>query len=275
MKKILCPIDFSKAAMNGLEYAFEISKKFKSELVLFHAMHPKPALTEKTPLNLDEAYSNQEELVREKLEKLCEEMASNNFQDINYMFVVKTGFAEDKILDMVKEHNIDMIITGSKGADGIDTLFGTISGDLAVKATCPVIIVPADYKYKNIDEIIYTTDLTGDERNVSDYARRFAKTYKAHISILNIDKKHHEELEKFTKGGLGIVHKNDFMDLSFYVLEDKNIIEGISSFAEEQKADMIIMSAHKKSFLKKLFSQSHTKAISYTAEVPVMVLHKE
>ncbi|MBX9850879.1 MAG: universal stress protein [Cytophagaceae bacterium] len=274
MKKILCPIDFSKAAMNALEYAFEIAKKFKSELILFHAMHPAPVLTVNSPLDLDKP---DHDTSRAKLEKICRDMASKNFHGINYMFIVKTGFAEDKILDLVNEHNIDMIITGTKGAEGIRTLFGTLSADLAVKSSCPVLVVPEHYKFDEIKKIIYASDLSasGIEKNM-EHTRKLAKAYDAHVTFLTIEREspESEDVEYLTERGLGMVYKNKKKrGMDYYMLSNENVAQGINLFAEEKNANLIIISSHKRNFAQRLFSKSVTKEVTFHSGIPVLVLH--
>jgi len=52
------------------------------------------------------------------------------------------GKVADRILEIAKEGNFDMIVMGSHGLSGFkEFLLGSVSNQVVHKATCPVLIV--------------------------------------------------------------------------------------------------------------------------------------
>lgn len=271
MKKIVCPIDFSPASMNALEYAFKIAHKFKTQLVLFHSIHPKP----QEALSEGEIFEK-EEMIKEKLEKICEAHAStNNFQGINYWFLVRTGLASDAILQLIKDNEFDMVIMGSKGAEGIEEILGTLSAEIAEKSPCPVIIIPENYPYQEIKTIVMASDLKGNDEGTLNYVINLAKTFQAHISILHIQKKRSEDVEKVISQGENMLLEYPYSNASFHVAENENVIEGINVFGETHKADLIVMASSDRTLLQKLFYKSQTRQMAYHTKIPLLSMHKE
>lgn len=52
---ILCSIDFSECALNALEYASKIGRKYKAKLIIFHVLN-KQDYQKLAPLDLDGTY---------------------------------------------------------------------------------------------------------------------------------------------------------------------------------------------------------------------------
>lgn len=274
MKKILCPVDFTGTSLNGLTYAFETAKRFGSELVLFHSVHVPVTNTENSALPED--LYDTEEKAREKLEQICEKMQPENHdRKINYYFVVKPGLAEDEILNIVGEMHIDMVIMGTKGARGIDKVFSTVSADIAAKAPCPVLIVPENFSYRPVKNIVYATDIHGDEETVVKYVVSFAKSTGAHIYFLNIQKDEGLNTGTLINYGTRMLDQPEYKDMSFHVIENRNVIEGINAFAEEKQAEMIVMAAKDKSLLQRLFTKSVTRQEAFSTQIPLLIMHKQ
>lgn len=270
MKRILCPIDFTSTSLNGLEYAFELCHKFQGELILFHSIHPSPDQN----LSSQDIFKKEEE-AKKKLEKICEAHAQKkNSEGIKYWFLVRTGLAADVLLELIQENHIDLVVMGTKGADGIQAFLGTMSSKIAAKASCPVIIIPEEYFNKEISNIVYATDLKGNEDATLKYVIHLAQVLQAHISILNIQKKEPDNVKEIISQGENMLQLYQYPNMSFHVVEKSNIIEGINSFTGNHKADLMVMASSDKSLLQKIISPSQTRQMAFHSKVPFLVMHK-
>lgn len=273
MKKIMCPIDFSESSLNALNYAVQVARQFNSKLILFHAIFiPSQELEENLLMPID--LEARKEEVERRLEEISKGIQLKE-SDIPVAFYLKFGTPENEILDIIKEQQIDMVIMGTKGAEGFIKLFGTVSSAIALKASCPVLIIPEKFHFKKINHIVYATDVHGNEHYLIKYIISLAKLFNAHISYLNIQKKNHEGIDEIIGYGLNMINKSDYQKMSFHVLENENILKGINSFAQNHNADMIVMSANERNALQRLFLKSNTKEEVFQAQVPLLALHKE
>lgn len=256
--------------MNGLDHAFQIAHKLKAELVIFHATRPKP----QSGLTQDDLFQQEEE-IKEKLEEICEAHAfKNRYQEISYWFLVRKGLAADGILELIHDKNFDLVVMGSKGAEGAETIAGTISAEIARKSPCPVFIIPESYPYRDIRKIVYATDLKGNENGVLNYTIQLARTFQAHVSILNVQKKEPEVAQVLAEGE-NLLQLYAYPDMSFHIIEKDNITEAINEFAEEHEADLVIMASSDKSFFEKILTRSQTREMAYHTTVPFLAMHKD
>lgn len=272
MKRILIPIDFTEASLNGLDYAFEFAKKAGGELHLFHAVSPHPMVKDVTT---QEDLSDQEEDAKQKLEDICERLASKNKRNgINYMFHVEYGFAEDQILKIVKEKSIDFIIMGTKGSES--SIFGgSLSADILSKADCPVLVIPQDYNFTDISKIAFATDLKGNESEEVKFVVEFARLFGAHIAFLNIQKNDPDNVQDIISTGFDLLNVSEYQDMSFHVIEEGDVLEGIQYFAKKERADMIVMSTYRKNLFERILAKSHTRKIVNETHLPLLAMHKE
>jgi universal stress protein A len=149
VKKILCPIDFSGASYEALDYAVGLSSSLGAELCLVHVL-PRVADPEwARPL-----HSNPEEvsLVLSEYEwalytsaqrKLHEVMRQRMQEDTKPRAIVRVGEAAAEIMSAADEENADLIIIASRGLTGRPDVFGSVTERVARLANRPVLIVPA------------------------------------------------------------------------------------------------------------------------------------
>jgi nucleotide-binding universal stress UspA family protein len=157
MKNILVPIDFSKASTNALRFAIKIAHATTSKIFIYHSMHPlfipSDAAMIESPLNLEEETKADLAL---QMNELLEDITSQNVQA---EMIIQKGLLGDTISEITSNKNIDMIVTGTTGAKGLDAmLFGTNSVNIFEHVKCPVFIVPENSKYHGIKKIMYATD---------------------------------------------------------------------------------------------------------------------
>lgn len=257
-----------------MQYAFETASRFNSELLLLHTIHI-PILNPQQPSPLMDFYES-EAYAKEKLQNL-----GNKMQDqcpnmkVRYQCKVKFGLAEDEILDLIGKEGIDLVVMGTKGAQGIGKIFGTISADIALKASCPVIVVPENYQYRELKQILYATDAHGIEASQMQFVIDLARNFDAHISILTIHETGHHDAKQLIAYGVKMIEHLDYKRMSFHVLKSEDIAKGIEVFAKKCQAGLIVMASHERNFFQGIFSDSLTKKEAYRTQIPLLAMHKE
>ena len=222
----------------------------------------------------------------EELRKVSEEALSNLVSKlkaenpgVDIDSFVSQGYAEDEIVDAAKSSGADMIVMGTQGASGLrEALVGTITASVMDHAECPVMAVPEGASFTSFDKIVYATSYAeGDFQHVEeiiDFARLFnAEVILLHISSGTVDTSYEfESIERFKER---IVEDSQYERISFKLLENKSVYEGLNQFLEEVKADLVAMTLHKRSFVQKLFNRSITKRMAYHTHIPLIAFKTE
>jgi nucleotide-binding universal stress UspA family protein len=141
IKRILLPLDSSKAGEATIEHARQIATAFDSELVLFQALEP---------VNPVIGFDNLSPLVLPDNEDVKQAAVSYLTGVENRLKAtgVKTsseivwGSAAESILDYTEAHEIDLIAMSARGRSGISRwAFGSVTEKILHAATTPLLIV--------------------------------------------------------------------------------------------------------------------------------------
>ncbi len=264
MRKVLVPTDFSPVSKNALLYGLNLYENSDTVFDVVHVYHP--SFDPVQPEILDSSLGL-ENVKRESMKSLVEsvhDIAVKNNVTLNSK--IEIGFTIEKLVELSREY--DLIIMGSTGLDSIlNKIFGGISSDVAAKAECPVLLVPAKVKFTPLKKIIYACDFDGVDERILNKVVAFAKRYDASIRFVHIQNRDKEF--SFTL--------SDDLDVNYSVsiVEAESVREGISTYIKEENANMVIMATKHRSFWEKIIHKSHTKEFALTTEVPLLVYHEK
>ena len=140
-KRILCPIDFSAAALQALGFALDLARQADGLVKLLHVVE---WLAEEEPratahFNVPEYRRHMVEDAQERLRALVAD-ESRTWVEIDD--VVVSGRAHREILRAAETKPADLIVMGAQGRGGIGlALFGSTTQQVVRGATCPVLTV--------------------------------------------------------------------------------------------------------------------------------------
>ena len=141
LRTILCPIDFSSAALEAFGLALDLARHSDASVVLVHAIE---FLAEEEPreyahFNVPEFRSYLLEDARQRLESL---VSGEPRLNRGVRTVVVVGRAHHGILHIAADEGADLIVIGAQGRGGAAlALFGSTTQQVVRGATCPVLTV--------------------------------------------------------------------------------------------------------------------------------------
>lgn len=141
-KRILIPIDGSEAAWHALAHARTLGEKFNSAITVIHVIEPHYALPAV-------AISGEAPFVTVSIEEVettgykLIEMARQRMHGYEPLeTTLEFGHPAERIVDLAKEDDYDLIIMGSRGLSSIAGFFqGSTSAAVAHYSTIPVMLV--------------------------------------------------------------------------------------------------------------------------------------
>ena len=150
MNKILCPCDFSLAALHGIEYAAEVCQKIKGTITLCTVQ---PSIWPEAVF-LEPIVEESSESIEEKLHLIADNISKKYNVQTLYLHPRTTKTVEQTIGNLSEGY--DLIIMGTNGVDdSFQFLFGSTAFNVAKKANCPVIIVPETFSGVKPEGIVY------------------------------------------------------------------------------------------------------------------------
>lgn len=282
VKKILVPIDFSPASLTALDYAVAIAKVLGSQITVYHSFTPMADVSlasgnitvEAETEKLMRQFSRQAESLITPYQSISYENKAK-FLDIDTL--IKVGYIVNDIEELTTT-SYDLVILGTKGVSGIDeVIFGSVAGNVANIAKCPVLIVPAKATFKGIHNIVYATELNRYDTLVIDELLEFATAFKASMVCLHINTKPDmvvEELEEMTE----LQEKYWFTPMSqlrFELISGESVLKELHQYLDEQVPDMITVLRQNRSFIENMFHKSISQKMAFHSKVPVLILQSK
>lgn len=280
MKTILLPTDFSLNAKHAADFAVSLAGLIDAKIILLHA-YESPVSTTPFVLPLPQQGLMQEALeeTRTLLAQTKEDMQAKYGEVLANKLETKLVFGNpvDNILEAAAEVKADFLVIGSLGEGGIlANLFGSTALSIAQKSTIPVWIIPQQSTIQAIKEVIYASDLEGDEVGCINKIINMGELLGInHTKLVHVKEYLSPEVfpsseiidlleEEF--GGEKIIFRNLYRD---------DTIVGIDKYIRNQKPDAVILAQRPKGFVEKLFHESIIKHLTLSSQIPLLVLQKK
>jgi nucleotide-binding universal stress UspA family protein len=247
MKRILVPTDFTEASIFAISTAADLVEKFNAELILLHV--------------LDEP-EDSDELARE-IERV---MKLADLQNVNYHYQQLSGDLIDSIVDQPS----DLIVMGSKGAQGLESFFvGTNAEKVAKRATCPVIVVKEKVDFSKLKKIVFPTNMNREDDEMIEELKFVQQQFGARVHII---KAYDDTLITQREVEKRISDFADFHQVTDYaVAAIEGIDEGsvIIDYSEKINADLILLATHHHRGLDKVFAGHISGEVINESKIPI------
>lgn len=269
VKNILCPVDFSDASRNGLEYASQLAKKISAHLTLLYvrtSIWPEA-------VQLEEEIKDSNESIASKLSLIASEVHKEFGILCNYHIKQTTDTAEETIADHSKQY--DLVVMGTNGADDYyQYVFGSHTFHVIAKSKCPVVVVPVGVGYRPVRLLVYAYDPDTNPIFLIEELKKLAVHLNAEVRVLHITEEKPSEEEN---------RKLEILKEAVRVREPKNIAWtfdyqyshevswALDQYMKRNKGDMLALSFHHRTLIDNLFNENVVKRISMMAEYPVFV----
>tara|TARA_R110002072_G_scaffold42446_2_gene119970 strand:+ start:70 stop:888 length:819 start_codon:yes stop_codon:yes gene_type:complete len=272
MKNILLPTDFSVNANRAIRYAFIMfGKSVKYTLLNTHEM-PHSGTTMLISI-ADILRSESQNKLHSELQTLVAEFPHLDGQIDT---LSEMGVPETVVKHLTEEKGFDMVVMGTTGASGIkEVLVGSVASNVMQHVVCPVLAIPESAELSVPAKILFAID---DELLIRGVfpteLANLVQRFDAHLLILNVVPD--GELDavgsdannqrKPTSVFGGVKH-------SFHFIEGNDLNAAITTFAKENKVDLLAMVTKKTDFFSKLFGRSTTKKMMQHIDVPIIAFH--
>ncbi len=277
MKTILFPTDFSKNASHAARYAGMLAKFYDANLIFLHVHYIPMVPQSNHSFEVKNAISLNEKGAKEDLDVFTNQfIQDSNLSAERVSQRVEYGFAAEKIVDIAQSMQVDMIVMGTKGAsDMMDKWLGTHAQEVMKTAECPVFTIPGNVPIDYPQRILYAADFKKDEIVATEKLLNMAKPLGASCKVVHV----HENFEpnighiiEETIKELEEKFKNE--DITIQQLQRDDIIEGLETYINTYKPDVLAMAIHEKSFLSNIFDTSITRHFIQEAKLPMLTFKK-
>jgi nucleotide-binding universal stress UspA family protein len=279
MKNILIPTDFSENSWNAVRYALEL---YKGEDCTFHLLNTYTPIIPNSrfmassfqPGLLDAgSLDNSKKGLSDLLKRIQKTHKNTNH---HFKTIASFNLLVDEIKDIIDRESVDLVVTGTKGATGLDEIFMGSNTVRIIKAirNCPVLTIPLKFKYVQPKEVVFATDFKR-YYSKSELAplMELAKSFKASIRIVYVQEgiKALTEIQQFN---LNMLRKY-FKDIEYYVhtVSERNSVSNtLEVFADELEIHLLAMLNYQHSYVERITREPVVKRMAFHTQVPLLVI---
>lgn len=282
MNPILIPTDLSKDSITVLQYGIRLAQKLKLPVQLLHVissptLNTVPAMSNGAgftlPANQVADLEFQIDQAEKKLQKLQKTFNLKFPRSLVIETIVKIGFVESKVMDVIQDQKPSLVILGSSGDDNfINHLMGTIATGIAKETSIPTLLVPENSIFNIPKYFVLASDLSesilNNLKNLTDFASRLG----AKIHLLDISE-NPETVKKYDEKKITEVfkHRANFENIEYSLVLGEDQYKITMDAFKTIDGDVLVIQHDEKNFLSQLFQKDITDKIIFNAQKPVLV----
>ncbi|WP_436348790.1 universal stress protein [Natronorubrum sp. FCH18a] len=280
--RILVPVDGSDSATAALDHALEIAGDHDATVTLLYVADTnEPSQTRIGTDVVDVLESEGEEVVSDARKRAVD-------RDVPATTDVVQGASHDAIVDYAERKDVDLVVVGTHGRDGLERyVIGSVAERVVNTAPMPVLTVRATddaltYPYESV---LVPTDGSDHAAVALQLGAEVATRNDATLNLLSV-------LEDQLLGSLtdgtdresravdlladaeSMAADMDVVDIVTNV-ETGSIPREITSYADREGIDLIVMGTHGRTGLDERLLGSITERVLRTASVPVLTTNQQ
>ena len=269
MRRVLLSTDFSKNAQHAIDYALLLLGEEKVQYFLLNSYGIVNKVTE-TLISIDDILHEQSEKgLQQSLQRIAEGRRPLDIKTIS-----AHGTPPMAIKKVVSDYQIDMVVLGNSGGKAIrETMFGKTIAHLVRQIAQPMLIVPSQFPMKLPTKIVFATDLCQIKNlDVLNPMLDLAQKHQAQVIIMNVTGLDQDHQVKKALTRLDFNRHFEGIDYRFEVVENEDILDGISEYSDKNNIDLLVLSPKQYPYFKTLFHRSVTKAMIQRSDIPLLVV---
>ena len=278
INKILVPLDFTEHSKGVLIQAIDIAQKARAELIVLH-VHSRPTVSKSLEQYADmdliramekSKLSRLKDKIKTKYDQILTETPGH--ENIKIKFLFEKGTVVDKILDVSEQHNVNLILMGTRGVRGLQEFWGTKTAEICLKTKTPVLVLPYNRMQEKPDKIAFAYDLkTIPNLQTLDLVKLFSALYQSEIHIITV----------YSQKYMNVEESDNLEKLRDHFKEYSPIVKtqyggdaekGIFNYLKENQIQLLVILHRHRSFLQDIFHESLTAKITYHSNIPVLAL---
>lgn len=273
MKQLLCPFDFSEAAINAAEYAARLAQDRNMDLVLLYieqlsAWHGTVSeVPGGLPLADDRAQGTKEQLRSYAgfIENQFKIRCTADFRA--YIATVATALKE-----MIALGDFELVVMGTNGADTeMDYFFGSTTYQVIVKTRKPLLLVPENCRFEKPDKLLYATDYCPDDlEHITRVLTLFAR-YRPELTVFHVSRNRTAVSDEVFRCFRDIL--DDEVNQKRNIRFKRAIGDDVPGILTDvmRDHDLLVLLTRNRSLVSRIFHRSALRKLSLSPDFPILV----
>ncbi|WP_338877059.1 universal stress protein [Spirosoma sp. SC4-14] len=275
INRILVPIDLDQPSPDIMNLVIAMSQRHKAEIRLLYVLSPEYyTFAAIDSLAVSMPHEEVLEAETQRLHQWADKMLSDH--SVAYSAECRIGPTVDRIAESATEFRADLIIMGTHGSTGLlQYVMGSEAYHVINRAPCPVLTVPEQANVREFREILFPIRPVPGNMAKYEFTRTIARKNNAHLTILGLANNLEADAGKAININMALLSKHildDALEADSLLSHTNSAVHTVLQQAEEQNADLIIITADHASNIRHLFVGPFFKQIISQAKRPVLCI---
>lgn len=264
--KILCATDFSKTSYSAIEWIIQyLEEQGGGDLEILHCIDSRGTndiFQEANTILFQKAEEDLDQLVNQ-VDKIARQTSITS--------IVTNTYPKTAITVRAKTIKADLIALGTTGLTNLkDMTIGSVTEYVAIHSDIPVIAIPKNSKFQNIEKVVVGIDQERLNNPQSVFAIHdiFSGFYP---SLYFAQVTEDEDARMRIKSEIKNYLKN-FDIKKEVVLKSTNVSQSLQQYAKEIDAQALVLIHHKRNWIGRLFHYSVMKEQLFDIQMPVLIV---
>jgi nucleotide-binding universal stress UspA family protein len=280
MKNLLVPTDFSAEAHNAFEVALQLAKRTGGHVTLLHVVDLPGAAgvsssgTIVSSSGLNDVFALKLlQITKHRMYDLMRE-AERVAPEVAVQDIIHTDVLDDAILEVIRDRHIDLVVMGGHVHRPGEHIFTDSHTERIVRlAPCPVLTVKHPSPNFDVHHIVFASDFSPEASRALPSLRQIQDTFpEATLHLLDIEpslSRHEAALERIH----AFARQHQLTQYHADVFDAPKPSTGISRFAEQAHADLVVMLTHGRTGLRHWLQGSIAESVAVQTAAPVLTFH--
>lgn len=274
MKRILVPTDFTACAQAACRVAMALAVKTKAELYFLHLHSPEPTGGHMAMHGSSSQESHHHDCTGTARAGLDQLVREAEHQGLVAKPVLVMSENWDEVEQHAKAFSVDLVVMGSHSSKGLRRLLlGSNAIRMIHQASMPVMLIKAEFSEFTLGKIVFLSSLNESEYEALLFLNYLALPWDATIYILYVNTPDTFEetdvvMSKMRSAAVGL---DASMDFSIYNSASEE--SGMTKFANEISADLVVIPAHIKNVFSSITSFGLVEKFANHYEHPLLTIN--
>lgn len=272
--KLVLLTDFSPLSIVAMKFALKMAAPLGAEFTILNIVRIDGM--PKANLRLKQIEKSLAKIAEEEGALLVQELRNEVKGSYKLQFkAIRSHTVTEMVKRFIDKNPTNMIVMGSRGASALKKArLGGTAVSVIDECNVPVLTIPALAQYKNLQHIVYASDLKNVQKEL-DIILEFAKIYGSHVHMIHVVPAIDKKVEASKNSVEEIIRKVDYAKLDFKLILDEDIPAAIDTYIQETKADLLTTFTHHLSLIEKLFAKSVTRTLAYLGTIPLLAIKRK
>ncbi|WP_121743417.1 universal stress protein [Natronorubrum halophilum] len=281
--RILVPVDESDPAAAALDHALEIADEWDATVSLLYVADTNESSQTRLGTEVVDVLEQEgEEIVSNARERVAE-------RGVSVTTDIVQGIPHEAIVQYAATHDADLVVMGTHGRDGLERyVLGSVAERVVNRATIPVLTVRAaddvttSYPYTAVlvptdgsDHAMAALQRGADVANRNNATVHLLSVLEEPILGLGNDRSDRDERVRGLLEEATSTVQNAGVDDVVTAVESGSVPREITSYADSEGIDLIVMGTHGRTGIDQHLLGSITERVLRTASVPVLTTNRK